>query len=167
MSTKNNSTIVKEPPTESNVTPINLIPNEMKITKQKSREELEQQLDGIVAQFKQFEEELQQQAVRKHTEAVGMTQTTSTALDAYTNTDPIVVTGMEKGTHMSTDRLRSSSSKRQIQPGDRITAGYSKRSHKLEPSLKIKRPSTSILKRNPKLHKRPQKFDKHGRPLVE
>ena len=41
MSTKNNSTIVKEPPTESNVTPINLIPNEMKITKQKSREELE------------------------------------------------------------------------------------------------------------------------------
>ena len=52
---KNNTTVAKEQVSVSNVTPTNL-----SIKKQKSREELENQLDGIVQQFKQFEEELKQ-----------------------------------------------------------------------------------------------------------
>ena len=52
-SVKNNTTVAKEQDSVSNVTPTNL-----SIKKQKSREELEKQLDGIVQQFKNFEEEL-------------------------------------------------------------------------------------------------------------
>ena len=105
-SVKNNTTVAKDQDSVSNVTPTNL-----SIKKQKSREELEKQLDGIVQQFKNFEEELKQQRANRHryTEVAGMTQTTSTALDAYTHNDPIVISAMDKNTHMSTDRLRASS----------------------------------------------------------
>ena len=69
-SVRNNTTVAKDQDSVSNVTPTNL-----SIKKQKSREELEKQLDGIVQQFKNFEEELKQQRANRHryTEVAGMT----------------------------------------------------------------------------------------------